>query len=140
MSTINPPEYQQSPSQPPPEVRPPRKSHRTRVISADHRRRVRCPHPAHRHHQRGDQWRSAGGKCQRASGLRDLGPSSYTHSGANRHPDSYRDGALFNRHPRPVTATAPAAWAAPAAPPADTVIAKFYGTAWGNTGSFTVPS
>ena len=38
-----------------------------------------------------------------------------------------------------VTAPPPAA-TAPAAPPADTTIAKFYGTSSGNTGTFTVPA
>ena len=40
-----------------------------------------------------------------------------------------------------VTASAaPVATTAPAAPPADTVIAKFYGSGQGNTGSFTAPA
>jgi hypothetical protein len=38
------------------------------------------------------------------------------------------------------TATQEPATTAPAAPPADTTIAKFYGTSSGSTGSFTVPA
>lgn len=40
-----------------------------------------------------------------------------------------------------VTTTAPPPAATqPAAPPADTILAKFYGTGSGNTGTFTVPT
>jgi hypothetical protein len=134
MSTINPPEYQQSPSRPPSEVRPPRKSHRTRkfllIIGGAFILLIVIVGIA-----------TGGGSKNNPASAISSGPKATATAAPAPVPTVTQTVTVTATATATATvAAAPAASAAPAAPPADTVIAKFYGTSSGNTGSFTVPA